>query len=46
MNYETFFGNELAGLHREGRYRVFTDLERQNGRFPTPLITAPAASAR
>ena len=42
MNYETFFGNELAGLHREGRYRVFTDLERQNGRFPHATHHSPS----
>ncbi|MBP1178590.1 5-aminolevulinate synthase [Methylobacterium sp. PvR107] len=34
MDYETFFGAEIAGLHREGRYRVFTDLERHAGNFP------------
>ena len=34
MNYDEIFGSALAGLHREGRYRVFTDLERQAGRFP------------
>jgi 5-aminolevulinate synthase len=34
MDYETFFGAEIAGLHREGRYRVFTDLERHSGNFP------------
>ncbi|WCS27059.1 5-aminolevulinate synthase [Methylobacterium sp. NMS14P] len=34
MDYETFFEGEIAGLHREGRYRVFTDLERHAGNFP------------
>ena len=34
MDYDTFFGAEIAGLHREGRYRVFTDLERHAGNFP------------
>jgi 5-aminolevulinate synthase len=32
--YDSFFENRLADLHREGRYRVFADLERQVGRFP------------
>jgi len=34
MNYETFFQGELHGLHMEGNYRVFCDLERNAGAFP------------
>ena len=32
--YESFFDGRIADLHKEGRYRVFADLERQVGRFP------------
>ena len=34
MNYEKFFAQKLDGLRKEGRYRVFTDLERHRGDFP------------
>ncbi len=35
MNYDGFFAASLAQLQDEGNYRVFADLERHCGRFPT-----------
>jgi len=32
--YESFFKSQLDGLRQEGRYRVFTDIERRRGEFP------------
>ena len=41
MNYGMFFERQLRGLRREGRYRVFADIERQAGRFPRALHHGP-----
>lgn len=35
FNYKDFFEHSLAELKREGRYRVFHDIERSAGEFPT-----------
>ena len=44
MNYEGFFAEQIAALRREGRYRVFADLERQAGAFPRATQHAEAAT--
>jgi len=35
MDFEQFFADRIGELHSEGRYRIFADLERQAGSFPT-----------
>jgi 5-aminolevulinate synthase len=40
MNHEAFFRAQLDGLRREGRYRVFIDIERQAGAFPRAICHA------
>ncbi len=34
MHYERFFADAISGLKKEGRYRVFADLERKAGAYP------------
>ncbi len=34
MDYDAFFGTELAALKDDGRYRTFAELERRAGAFP------------
>ena len=34
MDYQDFFADRVRALQREGRYRVFAELERQAGSFP------------
>ena len=45
MDYEGFFAEEIAGLRREGRYRVFAELERSAGAFPQAVNHGAAGGA-
>ncbi|HJQ58763.1 MAG TPA: 5-aminolevulinate synthase [Vineibacter sp.] len=46
FDYERFFAEALGGLRREGRYRVFADLERLAGRFPFAMYRPAAGVPR
>ena len=41
MNYDGFFGDAIARLRGERRYRVFAELERIAGRFPRAIWHSP-----
>ncbi|HSR73076.1 MAG TPA: 5-aminolevulinate synthase, partial [Kiloniellales bacterium] len=41
MDYQRFFADAVAGLKSEGRYRIFADLERCAGAFPTARRHGP-----
>ncbi|TWT12797.1 5-aminolevulinate synthase [Reyranella sp. CPCC 100927] len=46
FDYERFFAEALGGLRREGRYRVFADLERLAGRYPRAVYRPPVGAPR
>ena len=45
-SYKDRFEDAVAAVRREGRYRVFADLKRIRGRFPTALWTGPQGDAK
>lgn len=38
MDYETFFAGALDDLRAEGNYRIFADIERRCGAFPSAVV--------
>jgi 5-aminolevulinate synthase len=44
MNFDQFFKRQLETLHREGRYRVFNEIERKAGRFPLATMHTATGS--
>ncbi|MES1150900.1 MAG: 5-aminolevulinate synthase [Dongia sp.] len=45
QNFDQFFREKIGELKAEGRYRVFADLERIQGRFPKALYRAAPGDA-
>jgi 5-aminolevulinate synthase len=46
MNHEAFFRRQIDALKREGRYRVFADLERRAGNFPAATHHTPGGERK
>ena len=46
MDYSQRLSDALQGLHDEGRYRTFIDIERKQGHFPRATWHAPDGSNR
>ncbi len=46
MDYSARLDSALKGLHDEGRYRTFIDIERKNGHFPHAVWHAPDGTSR
>lgn len=46
MDYSARLDSALQGLHDEGRYRTFIDIERKKGHFPRATWHAPDGSSR
>jgi 5-aminolevulinate synthase len=46
MDYDAFFRKHLDALHREGRYRVFMNIERRAGSFPHAIWRDSAGQER
>ncbi|MFN7056283.1 5-aminolevulinate synthase [Hyphomonas sp.] len=41
MDFETYFRDSLDALRKEGNYRVFADIEREQGAFPKAVFHGP-----
>lgn len=45
VDFDTFFASKIDGLHAEGRYRIFAELERRVGSFPRATRYAGGATS-
>jgi len=45
MDFDALFSSKLENLHKEGRYRIFAELERQSGAFPRATRYADGATS-